>query len=66
MPASEENILEFLRQKLREMMNIHADHIATGGVADWAEYRHQVGVIEGLAKAERELLDLAEKLSEED
>jgi hypothetical protein len=66
MPASEENVLEFLRQKFREMMNIHADHIATGGVVDWADYRHQVGVIEGLAKAERELLDLEERLSRQD
>jgi hypothetical protein len=66
MPASEENVLEFLRKKFREMMNIHADHVATGGVADWSEYRHQVGIIEGLAKAERELLDLEERLGRQD
>jgi hypothetical protein len=35
-------------------------------VNDWAEYRHQVGVIEGLAKAERELLDLEERLKQQD
>lgn len=62
----EESVLEYLRKKIRDMMNIHADHIATGGVNDWAEYRHQVGVIEGLAKAERELLDLEERLSRQD
>ena len=66
MPASEENVLEFLRKKFREMMNIHADHVATGGVADWSEYRHQIGIIEGLAKAERELLDLEERLGRQD
>jgi hypothetical protein len=66
MPASEENVLEFLRKKIREMMNVHADHIATGGVADWSEYRHQVGIIEGLAKAERELLDLEERLGRQE
>jgi hypothetical protein len=48
------------------MMNVHADHVATGGVADWSEYRHQIGIIEGLAKAERELLDLEERLGRQD
>jgi len=62
----EENVLDYLRKKIREMMNIHADHIATGGVVDWPDYRHQVGVIEGLAKAERELLDLEERLRQQD
>ena len=66
MPASEENVLEYLRQKIRDMMNVHADHVATGGVADWSEYRHQVGIIEGLAKAERELLDLEDRLRQQD
>ena len=66
MQASEENVLEYLRKKFRDMMNIHADHVATGGVADWSEYRHQVGIIEGLARAERELLDLEERLGRQD
>jgi hypothetical protein len=66
MQASEDNVLEYLRKKFRDMMNVHADHVATGGVADWSEYRHQVGIIEGLAKAERELLDLEERLGRQD
>ena len=66
MPTSEENVLEYLRKKFREMMNVHADHVATGGVADWSEYRHQIGIIEGLAKAERELLDLEERLGRQE
>jgi hypothetical protein len=66
MQASEDNVLEYLRKKFRDMMNVHADHVATGGVADWSEYRHQVGIIEGLAKAERELLDLEERLGKQD
>jgi hypothetical protein len=66
MQASEDNVLEYLRKKIRDMMNVHADHVATGGVADWSEYRHQVGIIEGLAKAERELLDLEERLGRQD
>jgi hypothetical protein len=62
----ENNVLEYLRSKIRAIMNEHADHIATGGVTDWADYKYHVGVIEGLAKAERELLDMVEKLKEQD
>lgn len=63
---TEENALDYLRRKIRELMNDHADYVATGSAEDWADYRHKVGVIEGLAKAERELLDLAQKLKEQD
>ena len=41
-------------------MNAYADDLATGGAKDYADYRFQVGVIQGLALAERELLDLIE------
>lgn len=58
--------LSYLRGKIREIMNETADYVATGSVDDWADYKHKVGVIEGLAKAERELLDLAEKLKEQE
>lgn len=58
--------LEFLRLKIREAMNDHADYVATGSAEDWADYRHKVGIIEGLAKAERELLDLADRLKEQE
>jgi hypothetical protein len=61
-----DNSFEYLRKKFRDIMNEHADHIAGGGASDWADYKYHAGIIEGLAKAERELLDLAEKLSEED
>jgi len=61
-----DNVLDYLRSKIRTIMNDCADHIATGSAADWADYRYLVGIIEGLAKAERELLDLNEKLKEQD
>jgi hypothetical protein len=64
--ATDENILEFLRKKVREIMNEHADHIACGSAVDWADYRFNVGVIEGLAKAERELLDMIERFTQQD
>lgn len=64
--VSDDSVLEYLRKKIRAIMNEHADFVATGAAADWAEYRQHVGVIEGLAKAERELLDLEEKLRQQD
>lgn len=64
--VSDENVLDYLRKKIRTIMNEHADYIATGSATDWAEYRQQVGIIEGLAKAERELLDLEERLSRQE
>ena len=66
MAPADDNVLDYLRSKLRNIMNEHADHIATGAATDWADYKYHVGIIEGLAKAERELLDLADKLKEQD
>tara|TARA_R100001126_G_scaffold39204_1_gene21768 strand:- start:158 stop:310 length:153 start_codon:yes stop_codon:yes gene_type:complete len=43
-------------------MNDQADFLATGGARSFEEYHKIVGVIEGLALAERELLDLFEAL----
>lgn len=51
---------ELLRKKIRERLNDKADHIAGGGCTDFADYRSQAGIIEGLAIAERELLNLIE------
>jgi hypothetical protein len=51
---------ELIRKKVRDHMNAYADDLATGGAKDYADYRFQVGVIQGLALAERELLDLIE------
>jgi len=42
-------------------MNERADDLAMGGASSFDEYQKMVGVIEGLAVAERELLDLMEK-----
>lgn len=51
---------ELIRKKIREHMNNYADDLATGGAKDYSDYRFQVGVIQGLAMAEREILDLVE------
>jgi hypothetical protein len=57
-----ERVLEHLRDTLRRIMNEYADNVATGSCQDFAEYKRLCGVIEGLALAERELLDIKEKV----
>jgi hypothetical protein len=51
-----------LREKLRADMNNYADDLAGGGCRTFEEYQKLCGVIQGLATAERHLLDLAEKV----
>jgi len=61
--------LEFarvLRQKLREDMNQTADALATGSCKSFEDYRHLCGVIQGLAIAERHLLDLHDAMEKAD
>lgn len=50
------------RERLRIILNDTADNVAGGSAQDFASYRHMCGVIEGLALAERELLDLIERM----
>tara|TARA_R100001369_G_scaffold25289_2_gene46170 strand:- start:826 stop:1029 length:204 start_codon:yes stop_codon:yes gene_type:complete len=59
---TELSLSEHLKLKLRSMMNEHADHIATGACKDFSEYQKMIGIIEGIALAERELLDYVEKV----
>ena len=51
-----------LRDKLRTDMNNYADDCAGGACRNFDEYQKLCGVIQGLAIAERHLLDLAEKV----
>jgi 3-oxoacyl-[acyl-carrier-protein] synthase III len=44
------------------MMNEVSDHISTGSCKTYDEYSKCCGIIEGLAMAERELLDLNEQI----
>lgn len=57
--------LDVVRMKVRERMNELADAVATGAAQDYPAYMKMVGIIEGLAFAERDLLDQIEKLIEE-
>jgi hypothetical protein len=55
-----------LREKLRLDMNNYADDCAGGACRNFEEYQKLCGVIQGLAIAERHLLDLAKKAEEAD
>lgn len=58
--------LRLLRESLRTDMNNYADDLATGGAGDYPAYQRLVGKIEGLAIAERHLLNLVEKAGTDD
>ena len=55
-----------LREKLRTDMNNYADDCAGGACCNFDEYQKLCGVIQGLAIAERHLLDLEEKVEKSD
>jgi len=65
MQSASDNLAEYLRKSLRQQMNDMADHIAGGGCQDFNEYKRCCGVIEGLARAERELLDLTKQIDDD-
>lgn len=54
------NFPEVLRDKIRKDMNEYTDEMAGGICSDYASYQKLCGVIQGLAIAERHLLDLVE------
>lgn len=66
MPLETANLPEALRRRFRERLNEWADAVAGGSAGDFAHYRHMCGVIEGLALAERDLLDLVQELRDDD
>jgi hypothetical protein len=55
-----------LRDKLRTDMNNYADDMAGGACRSFDDYQKLCGVIQGLATAERHLLDLVEKVEQSD
>jgi hypothetical protein len=59
------NLLKTMQDELRTQMNEVSDHMAIGGCKDMDEYSRNVGIIQGLAFAERTLLDLDERMERE-
>lgn len=57
MEALTDGIFGLLQKKLREDMNTYSDEVLTNRLP-LEEYRRIQGVIEGLARAERHVLDL--------
>ena len=55
-----------LREQVRKDMNNYADDLAGGACRSFDEYQKLCGVIQGLAIAERYILDLAEKAEKAD
>ena len=58
------NVFEFLRKRIREEMNEMSDHISGGACSVFSECSKCCGIIQGLAVAERELLDLKQKVEQ--
>ena len=58
-----DRVVLLLKKKLRDQMNELADHLAVGSAKDMEEYRKVCGIIEGLAWAEREVIDIEDKLN---
>ena len=57
-----DDVLSVLKKKFRNQMNELADHLALGSAQDMEEYRKVCGMIEGLAWAEREVIDIEDRL----
>lgn len=55
-----------LREQIRKDMNNYADDLASGMCRTFEEYQKLCGVIQGLAQAERYVIDLVEKVEESD
>jgi hypothetical protein len=55
-----------LNAEIRRDMNDTTDAMAGGACTDYSTYQHSCGVIQGLARAEAYLLDLAKKADEPD
>ena len=60
------NVADSMRKTLRQYMNDLTDSVALGNAKNFEEYQRFVGQIEGLAIAERELLNLIKTNDQED
>ena len=59
-----DDALSLLKKKLRDQMNEIADLVSLGSAKNMEDYRKMCGIIEGLAWAEREIIDIEDKLRE--
>ena len=59
-----DDVLSLLKKKLRDQMNEIADLVSLGSAKNTEDYRKMCGIIEGLAWAEREIIDIEDRLKE--
>tara|TARA_R110000824_G_scaffold97125_1_gene232025 strand:+ start:141 stop:335 length:195 start_codon:yes stop_codon:yes gene_type:complete len=57
-----DDVLSLLKKKLRVQMNEIADSVSLGSAKNMEDYRKMCGIIEGLAWAEREVIDIEDRL----
>ena len=57
--------IDIIKEKIRVYMNDIADHMASGGCANYEEYVRLCGKVDALAQLERDLLDEEKKYIEE-
>tara|TARA_R110000751_G_scaffold88572_1_gene174899 strand:+ start:467 stop:661 length:195 start_codon:yes stop_codon:yes gene_type:complete len=56
------DVLSLLKKKFRVQMNEIADSVSLGSAKNMEDYRKMCGIIEGLAWAEREVIDIEDRL----
>lgn len=60
-----DSLLAAAQDDIRAEMNAIADSLSVGGCQDYAEYKYYTGIIYGLAVAERALLDIDRRNSQD-
>ena len=58
------DVLSLLKKKFRVQMNEIADSVSLGSAKNMEDYRKMCGIIEGLAWAEREVIEIEDRLRE--
>ena len=61
-----QNFVRVLREQIRTDMNNYADDLSGGACQSFEQYQKLCGIIQGLALAERYVIDLAEKANRSD
>ena len=59
-------VLEYLIKKCQDEESRLAETLGQGLAKDHADYRHQCGIIRGLAMARQMLIDIAERMENDD
>mgnify|MGYP003628037091 CR=1 FL=1 len=57
-------MIETLASRLDELKSQHMEHIINGNATSFEDYRHNCGVIRGIAMAERELKEIQSQIEE--